>query len=84
MHAVGKFIDAVETEVATVEQSKGGVFLTGEIRTTYYEVVSVGDNVKEVKVGDKLVLGESYKGEKVRIENKDHFFFPFEVVVGVY
>lgn len=82
MKAVGLFIQTKPVEI--VKEHSSGIILTGVTKTILYEVVSVGDGVKEVVVGDRLILAESYKGEEVTIDGEKYYFMPYEIVLGVF
>lgn len=82
MKAINKYIEAIEVKVE--QKTTSGIYLAESASDNLYEVVSIGEEVKGVAVGDRLILGPSYKGEKVRIAEVDHFFFPIEVVLGIY
>ena len=60
-----------------------GIYLAESASDEVFEVVSMGDEVKGVSVGDKLILGPSYKGEKVKVMGNDYYFFNTDIVLGI-
>ena len=60
-----------------------GIYLAESASDEVFEVVSMGDEVKGVSVGDKLILGPSYKGEKVKVMENDYYFFNTDIVLGI-
>lgn len=82
MKAYGKFIAA--KQVTVEKQTATGIYLAETSSDKVFEVVSIGSEVKEFSVGDKLILGPSYQGEKVKVDSEEYFFFNSEIVLGVY
>ena len=65
MRATGKFIMAKPVKLEN--KTSLGIYLAESASDEVFEVVSMGDEVKGVSVGDKLILGPSYKGRRLRL-----------------
>lgn len=81
MRATGKFIMAKPCKIEN--KTSLGIYLAESASDEVYEVVSLGEGVREFKVGEKLILGPSYKGEKVKVLGDDYYFFNSDIVLGV-
>ncbi len=79
MRATGKFIMAKPCKLEN--KTSLGIYLAESASDEVYEVVSIGEEVKGFKVGERLILGPSYKGEKVKVMSEDFYFFNSEIVL---
>jgi len=55
------------------EEKKAGTLIRPDEQPIYHEVLSVGDEVKNVKIGDKLILN-SYGVQGKNFKEKKYFF----------
>ena len=81
MKAYGKFICAKEVELES--KSTSGIILSSASDKAF-EVVSVGPQVQDFAIGDRLILPTEYHGEKKKIDAQEYFFFNSDIVLGVY
>jgi chaperonin GroES len=67
------------------KKTKGGLFMPASARkppnTT--EVIAVAKGVKDVKVGDLVVIG-TFSGTDVVVDDKDYLIVDIDQVLGVY
>ena len=59
--------DAVETTTS------GIILATTKEKPAIYEVMSAGPDVKEIKVGDKVVV-DNFKGNDIKLDGVDYKF----------
>ena len=66
------------------ETSIGGIILatTTKEKPAIYEVMSAGPDVKEVKVGDKVVV-DNFKGNDIKLDGVDYKFVKLEDVLAI-
>ena len=66
------------------ETTSSGIILatTAKEKPAIYEVMSAGPDVKEVKVGDKVVVGK-FTGNEVKLDGVDYKFVKLEDVLAV-
>ena len=67
-----------------VETTTSGIILatTTKEKPAIYEVMSAGPDVKEVKVGDKVVV-DNFKGNDIKLDGVDYKFVKLEDVLAV-
>ena len=67
-----------------VETTTSGIILatTAKEKPAIYEVMSAGPEVKEVKVGDKVVVGK-FTGNEVKLDGVDYKFVKLEDVLAI-
>ena len=65
------------------ETTSSGIILatTTKEKPAIYEVMSVGPDVKEVKVGDKVVVGK-FTGNEIKLDGVDYKFVKLEDVLA--
>ena len=70
-----------QTEAA--ETTASGIILaaTTKEKPAIYEVVSAGPEVKEIKAGDKVVVG-NYTGSDIKLDGVDYKFVKLEDVLA--
>ena len=68
--------DAVETTTS------GIILATTKEKPAIYEVMSAGPDVKEVKVGDKVVVS-NFKGNDIKLDGVEYKFVKLEDVLAV-
>ena len=68
--------DAVETTTS------GIILATTKEKPAIYEVMSAGPDVKEVKVGDKVVV-DNFKGNDIKLDGVDYKFVKLEDVLAI-
>ena len=71
-----KQTDAVETTTS------GIILATTKEKPAIYEVMSAGPDVKEVKVGDKVVV-DNFKGNDIKLDGVDYKFVKLEDVLAI-
>ena len=66
------------------ETTSSGIILatTAKEKPAIYEVMSAGPDVKEVKVGDKVVVGK-FTGNEVKLDGVDYKFVKLEDVLAI-
>ena len=69
--------DAAETTVS-------GIILAASTKEkpAIYEVMSAGPDVKDVKVGDKVVVGQ-FTGNEIKLDGVDYKFVKLEDVLAI-
>ena len=66
-----------------VETTTSGIILaTTKEKPAIYEVMSAGPDVKEVKVGDKVVVS-NFKGNDIKLDGVEYKFVKLEDVLAV-
>ena len=67
-----------------VETTTSGIILatTTKEKPAIYEVMSAGPDVKEVKVGDKVVV-DNFKGNDIKLDGADYKFVKLEDVLAI-
>ena len=71
-----KQTDAVETTTS------GIILATTKEKPAIYEVMSAGPDVKEVKVGDKVVVS-NFKGNDIKLDGVEYKFVKLEDVLAI-
>ena len=66
------------------ETTSSGIILatTAKEKPAIYEVMSAGPDVKEVKVGDKVVVGK-FTGSEIKLDGVDYKFVKLEDVLAI-
>jgi chaperonin GroES len=66
------------------EKTAGGIYVPDSAKEKPQEgkVVSIGKDVKEIKVGDK-VLFDKYSGSKINVGDKEHLIIKEEDILGI-
>ena len=66
------------------ETTSSGIILatTAKEKPAIYEVMSAGPDVKEVKVGDKVVVGK-FTGNEIKLDGVDYKFVKLEDVLAI-
>ena len=66
------------------ETTSSGIILatTAKEKPAIYEVMSAGPDVKEVKVGDKVVVGK-FTGSEIKLDGVEYKFVKLEDVLAV-
>ena len=65
------------------ETTASGIILAAaKEKPAIYEVMSAGPDVKEVKVGDKVVVGK-FTGNEIKLDGVDYKFVKLEDVLAV-
>jgi len=66
-----------------VETTTSGIILaTTKEKPAIYEVMSAGPDVKEIKVGDKVVV-DNFKGNDIKLDGVDYKFVKLEDVLAI-
>ena len=67
-----------------VETTTSGIILatTTKEKPAVYEVMSAGPDVKEVKAGDKVVVG-NFTGSDIKLDGTDYKFVKLEDVLAI-
>ena len=67
-----------------VETTTSGIILatTTKEKPAIYEVMSAGPDVKEVKVGDKVVV-DNFKGNDIKLDGVEYKFVKLEDVLAI-
>ena len=68
--------DAVETTTS------GIILATTKEKPAIYEVMSAGPDVKEVKAGDKVVVG-NFTGSDIKLDGTEYKFVKLEDVLAI-
>lgn len=66
------------------EKTASGIILsaTTKEKPAIYEVMSAGPDVKEVKVGDKVVVGK-FEGQEIKLDGVEYKFVKLEDVLAI-
>lgn len=66
------------------ETTSFGIILatTNKEKPAIYEVMSAGPDVKDIKAGDKVVVG-NYTGSEIKLDGVDYKFVKLEDVLAV-
>ena len=66
------------------ETTSSGIILatTTKEKPAIYEVMSAGPDVKEIKAGDKVVVG-NFTGSEIKLDGTDYKFVKLEDVLAV-
>ena len=66
------------------ETTASGIILTtaAKEKPAIYEVMSAGPDVKDVKVGDKVVVGK-FTGNEIKLDGVDYKFVKLEDVLAI-
>lgn len=66
------------------ETTASGIILAAATREkpAIYEVMSAGPNVKDVKVGDKVVVGK-FEGHEIKLDGVDYRIVKLENVLAI-
>ena len=66
------------------ETTSSGIILatTAKEKPAIYEVMSAGPDVKEVKVGDKVVVGK-FDGQEIKLDGVEYKFVKLEDVLAI-
>ena len=66
------------------ETTASGIILTtaAKEKPAIYEVMSAGPDVKDVKVGDKVVVGK-FTGNEIKLDGVDYKFIKLEDVLAI-
>ena len=66
------------------ETTSFGIILAGATKEkpAIYEVMSAGPDVKEVKVGDKVVVGK-FTGNEIKLDGVEYKFVKLEDVLAI-
>ena len=70
-----------QTEAAETTAS-GIILASAKEKPAIYEVMSAGPDVKDVKVGDKVVVGK-FTGNEIKLDGVDYKFVKLEDVLAV-
>ena len=67
-----------------LEKTAGGLYIpdTAKEKPQSGKVEAVGDEVKSLKVGDKILF-DKYSGSKIKLDNVDYLIVKEEDVLGV-
>lgn len=73
----------VKTDKAE-EKTASGLFIpqTSQEKTQFASVIAVGNDVKSVKVGDKI-LHDKYAGTALKLDNEDYLILKEEDILAV-
>ena len=71
-------------QVEAEETTSSGIILatTNKEKPAIYQVLSVGPEVKDVAVGDKVVVGK-FTGSEFKLDGEDYKFVKLEDVLAV-
>ena len=71
-------------QAAAEETTASGIILAANTREkpAFFEVMAVGPEVKEVKVGDKVVVSK-FIGTDIKLDNVDHKFVKHDDILAV-
>jgi len=66
------------------ETTASGIILTtsAKEKPAVYEVMSAGPDVKDIKVGDKVVVGK-FTGNEIKLDGVDYKFVKLEDVLAI-
>jgi chaperonin GroES len=70
-----------QTEAAETTTS-GIILATTKEKPAIYEVMSAGPDVKEIKAGDKVVIG-NFTGNEIKLDGVDYKFVKLEDILAV-
>ena len=70
-----------QTEAAETTTS-GIILATTKEKPAIYEVMSAGPDVKEIKTGDKVVIG-NFTGNEIKLDGVDYKFVKQEDILAV-
>jgi len=70
-----------QTEAAETTAS-GIILATTKEKPAIYEVISAGPDVKDIKAGDKVVVG-NFVGSELKLDGVDYKFVKLEDVLAV-
>ena len=73
----GRYV-LVERKTKSTESKKNGIIIPGE-DVLVFEIITLGDQVEDLAVGDQVVLGS---GEKIYY-TEDQFLVDEKTIVGV-
>ena len=62
--------------------SSGIILATTKEKPAIYEVMSAGPDVKEIKAGDKVVVG-NFTGNDIKLDGVDYKFVKLEDILAV-
>lgn len=62
--------------------SSGIILATTKEKPAIYEVMSAGPDVKEIKAGDKVVVG-NFTGNDIKLDGVDYKFVKLEDVLAI-
>ena len=67
-----------------LEKTAGGLYIpdSAKEKPQSGKVEAVGDEVKSVKAGDKILF-DKYSGSKISIDNKDYLIIKEEDILGI-
>jgi chaperonin GroES len=67
-----------------LERTAGGLYIpdSAKEKPQSGKVEAVGDEVKSLKVGDKILF-DKYSGSKISIDNKDYLIIKEEDILGI-
>ena len=67
-----------------LEKTAGGLYIpdSAKEKPQSGKVEAVGDEVKSLKVGDKILF-DKYSGSKINIDNKDYLIIKEEDILGI-
>ena len=71
-------------QIETEETTTSGIILAAATREkpAIYEVMSAGPDVKDVKVGDKVVVGK-FTGSEIKLDGVEYKFVKLEDVLAI-
>jgi chaperonin GroES len=67
-----------------LEKTAGGLYIpdSAKEKPQSGKVEAVGDEVKSLKVGDKILF-DKYSGSKINIDNKEYLIIKEEDILGI-
>jgi chaperonin GroES len=67
-----------------MEKTAGGLFIpdSAKEKPQSGKVEAIGDDVKSLKVGDKILF-DKYSGSKINIDNNDYLIIKEEDILGI-
>ena len=70
-------------QAEAAESTASGIILaTTKEKPAFYEVMSAGPDVKEIKAGDKVVVG-NFTGSDIKLDGVDYKFVKLEDVLAI-
>ena len=70
-------------QMEAAETTTSGIILaTAKEKPAIYEVMSAGPDVKEIKAGDKVVIG-NFTGNEIKLDGVDYKFVKLEDILAV-